>query len=82
MDDLLNKIYNEILVYDKDTVQLNKALDAKVLSLLEEYKEQLTNAEQDTAKEIVYAVVPIAEQTGFKIGIKFAWKILLSILSN
>lgn len=82
MDDLLSKIYKDILIYDKDTVQLNKAMNEEVLSLLVEYKEQLTNIEQDTAKEILYAVVPIAEQTGFKIGMKFAWKLLLSLLSD
>ena len=82
MDDLLNKIYKDILVYDKDTIQLNKAMNEEVLSLLDEYKEQLTNVEQDTAKEILYAVVPIAEQTGFKVGMRFAWKLLLSLLSD
>lgn len=82
MDDLLSKIYKDILIYDKDTVQLNKAMNEEVLSLLVEYKEQLTNIEQDTAKEILYAVVPIAEQTGFKIGMRFAWKLLLSLLSD
>ena len=82
MDDLLSKIYKDILVYDKDTVQLNKAMNEEVLSLLVEYKEQLTNVEQDTAKEILYAVVPIAEQTGFKIGMRFAWKLLLTLLSD
>lgn len=82
MDDLLSKIYKEILVYEKDTIQLNKVMNEEVLSLLDEYKEQLTNIEQDTAKEILYAVVPIAEQTGFKIGMRFAWKLLLSLLSD
>lgn len=82
MEDLLSKIYKELLIYDKDTVQLNKAMNEEVLSLLDEYKEELTNIEQDTAKEILYAVVPIAEQTGFKIGMRFAWKLLLSLLSD
>lgn len=82
MDDILSKIYKDILIYDKDTVQLNKAMNEEVLSLLVEYKEQLTNIEQDIAKEILYAVVPIAEQTGFKIGMRFAWKLLLSLLSD
>lgn len=82
MDDILSKIYKDILVYEKDTVQLNKAMNEEVLSLLDEYKEQLTNAEQDTVKEMLYAVVPIAEQTGLKIGIRFAWKLLLSLLSD
>ena len=82
MDDILSKIYKDILIYDKDTVQLNKAMNEEVLSLLVEYKEQLTHIEQDIAKEILYAVVPIAEQTGFKIGMRFAWKLLLSLLSD
>ena len=82
MNDLLSKIYKDILVYDKDAIQLNKAMNEEVLSLLVEYKEQLTNVEQDIAKEILYAVVPIAEQTGFKIGMRFAWKLLLSLLSD
>lgn len=82
MDDLLNKIYKEILIYDKDTIQLNKVMNEEVLLLLDEYKEQLSNIEQDTAKEILYAVVPIAELTGFKIGMRFAWKLLSSLSSN
>ena len=82
MDDLLSKIYKELLIYEKVTVQPNKSTDEKVLSLLEEYKDKLTNVEQDIVKEILYAVVPIAEQAGFKVGMRFAWKLLLSLLSD
>lgn len=82
MDDLLNKIYKEILVYDKDTVRLNRELDKEVLLLLKEYKEQLANVEQDTVKEMLYAVMPMAELTGFKVGMRFAWKLLLLLLSD
>lgn len=81
MDEMLNKIYRKIVIYERETVQANRIIDDEVLLLLDEYKQQLQDVDQEILKELVYSVLPIAEQTGFRLGVRFALK-FLSYLSN
>ncbi len=81
MDEMLNKIYRKIVIYERETVQANRMMDDEVCVILDEYKLQLQDVDQETLKELAYSVLPIAEQTGFRLGVRFALK-FLSYLSN
>lgn len=81
MDEMLNKIYRKIVIYERETVQANRMMDDEVLLLMDEYKQQLQDVDQDTLKELLFSALPIAEQTGFRLGVRFALK-FLSYLSN
>ena len=81
MDEMLNKIYRKIVIYERETVQANRMMDDEVCLILDEYKLQLQDVDQKTLKELAYSVLPIAEQTGCRLGVRFALK-FLSYLSN
>ena len=81
MNELLKKIYNEILVYEKDIASANKTVDHMVEHMLKPYKETLSESEYDDLKNLLYSAVSIAEQTGFENGVRFTLKALHALLN-
>ena len=82
MKDLFRKIYNDVLVYEYDFVKANKQVDEEINQLVEPYAKQLSDDELEKLNEMLSAVALTAEQTGFENGVRFAVKILCSLLSD
>lgn len=82
MNELLKKIYNEILVYEKDTVTTNQEADKAIYNLLKTYQKILTDDEYEKLKEIVFSVTSITEQAGFENGMRFAINVLFSLFKH
>ena len=45
MNDLLKKIYSEILIYEEDIISMNKSTDEKVAELTAPYQQKLSDDE-------------------------------------
>ena len=75
MCELLKKIYDEVLVYEKDIVNRNKNVDKTVKEWLKPYQKILSD-------QMIFSVVSMAEQTGFENGVRFAVKMLYSLLND
>lgn len=82
MKDLLRKIYNDVLVYEYDFVKANRRVDEEIHQLVEPYAKQLSDEELEKLNEMLSAVALTAEQTGFENGVRFAVKIMYSLLSD
>lgn len=82
MIDLLTKIYNNILVYEQDIIKLNKATDDEINQLLQSHKDNLSSTEIDELKELLSSTALIAQQSGFKSGIKFIINLIYSSLTD
>lgn len=80
MKDLLKKIYNDVLVYESDVVKINLQVDEEINQLVEPYKKQLSDEETEKLKEMLSIVGLTAEQAGFENGVRFAVKLLYSLL--
>ncbi len=48
MNDLLKKIYEDVLMYENDVVQTNRKADEKINRLIEPYREHLSESERDS----------------------------------
>ena len=81
MNELLKKIYKEVLVYEHDVVKTNKQVDEEINQLVEPYTKQLTDNEMEKLKEMLSMVRLTAEQAGFENGVRFAVKLLYSLLN-
>ena len=81
MNELLKKIYKEVLVYEHDVVKTNKQVDEEINQLVEPYTKQLTDNEMEKLKEMLSMVGLTAEQAGFENGVRFAVKLLYSLLN-
>lgn len=82
MKELLMKIYNSVLVYEDDVVNVSKVIDDEINLLIEPYQTQLSDDELETLKDLLSSTALIAEQTGFEVGMRFAIKLIFSLLSN
>ena len=82
MNELLNKIYQEVLVYEEDIVNGNRNVDRLLNDLTEPYKAKLMDDEFDKLKELLSIMASTAEETGFENGVKFTLKMLFALLSD
>lgn len=79
MDGFLNRIYNSVLIYEKDAIRLNEQVDKEINQLAADYLEQLDINESEELKDLLVAVTLIAEQAGFENGIRFVMKLICSL---
>ncbi len=81
MNELFRKIYDEVISREPDALEARKRIEMKVQTLVEPYQDRLTDSEMETLKDLMYSIAPVAEQEGVQLGIQFAFKILLELLS-
>lgn len=81
MNNLLKKIYNDVLVYESDIVKINKHVDEEINQLVKPYTKQLSDKEMEKLNDLLSVAVMTAEQAGFENGVRFAVKLLYSLLN-
>ena len=82
MNDLLKKIYNNVLVYEHDVVKTNRQADEEIHQLVAPYTKQLSNEETEKLNDLLSMAVLTAKQAGFENGVRFAVKFLYSLLCD
>lgn len=82
MKELLMKIYNSVLVYEDDVVNISKVVDDEINLLVEPYQTRLSDDKLETLKDLLSSTALTAEQTGFEVGMRFAIKLIFSLLSD
>lgn len=75
MNELLRKIYNDVLVYEHDVVKINKQVDKEINQFIEPYKKQLQDNELEKLNDLLSTVTLTAEQAGFENGVRFIVKL-------
>lgn len=79
---LLKKIYESVIYYEKDTVEMGNYVDVEINKLIKPYAEQFTDKELQQIKTLLYQTALTAEQEGFQLGIKYTLKMLFDILAD
>lgn len=82
MNELLKKIYEEVIYYEKDMFEAEKQIDTQINQLIEPYTNELTENDMELIKTLMYQTSLIAEQKGFLLGMKYMLKMLIMILSE
>ncbi len=81
INDLLTKIYNNIVIYEKDTITLNKAIDDEINQLIQSQRHNLSALEIDELKDLLSSTALTGQQSGFKSGVGFILKLIYSSLT-
>lgn len=81
-NDLLTKLYNDFIIYEQDTITLNKAADDKITQLLQSHKDNLPSCEIDELKNLLSSAALTAQQSGFKSGVRFIINLIYSSLTH
>lgn len=82
MKDLVKKIITNILSYEEDVITLKKEIDMEIHSLIEPYQEQLNEEELEQLQNLLFSASCIAEEVGFKLGVRFVCELLSSVFRN
>lgn len=82
MNELLKKIYNNVLVYEEQVINISKVVDDEINNLIEPHQNKLSATELEELKDLLSSTALVAEQTGFEIGMRFAIKLIVSMLAD
>lgn len=80
MNKLLLKIFQNVICYERTTMERNKIVDEEINLLIEPYKEKLCTEQIEELKNLLSSIALTAEQTGFEIGAQFVIKLLYTLL--
>ncbi|MDD6482482.1 MAG: hypothetical protein PUF65_09540 [Lachnospiraceae bacterium] len=79
MNALLKKIYDTIVCYEDETINLGKELDKEVNRLVQPYQNLYNEQELEELKSKLYSISIQSERAGFILGVKWMMKLLLEI---
>ena len=80
MEELLSKIYERIVFYEKDCISLGTEFDRKLAKKLAALKVSISDDEMEKLRELIYWVALLEEKDGFRLGLRFTLKLLAEIL--
>ena len=73
---MLKEIYREIVKQKHDTVRREGQVDDLINQVTEPYKDQLSDRDMETLKDLLSAVALAGEEAGFEIGARFIVRLL------
>ena len=79
-DDLLKKIYEEVIVYEAEAVNIRRGIEDEVKNLMTSYPSKLDRKEKEAFEDRCYNISYFAEFGGFRLGMKYAVQILMELL--
>ncbi len=81
MNTLLKKIFDEFLSEEKDVIESGNQIDNEITNLIEPYKNKLSDNEIEELKTLLHQASYIGKLEGFRLGIKYMFKIVVILLS-
>ena len=80
MNEILNKIFENVIAHEDIAVKTDQKLDLEVKRLVEPYRTRFSESDMEVIKEVMYAILTKSEKEGFKLGVRFTIKILMESL--
>lgn len=79
-DGLLKKIYEDVIVYEAEAIDIRRSIEDEVKNLMTPYVSKMDEKGKESFEDMCYDISYFAELGGFRIGMKYAVKILMEIL--
>lgn len=79
MNEILQKIYDNIVCYEREAVEAGWRIDGEIKNLIHPYEEKMDAEELDELKSIMSQMALTAEHEGFQIGVAFAIRLLAAL---
>lgn len=77
MNKLLKRIFDEIIIYERDYIEMDAGIDKEIEKYLMEYKGKMNQEEMENLKNLLYGITKISEQEGFFLGWRYAVRVFL-----
>lgn len=82
MNELLRKIYDTIICYEKDAVEMGWRIEEEIKYLIQPYQDKLTEDELEVLKNLLYGAALSGQREGFILGVQYTLKMLFTLSSN
>ena len=82
MEELLKKIYKEIIYYEKDTLEMDKRISEALDKITEPYINNISDEEIAMLKSLLYQAALLAQTEGFYLGMRYMLKLEMCLLSK
>ena len=82
MNGLFEKIYDEVICYEKDVTAMNQVIEKKNNELSLKYRDRLNEKEREGLVEILDDMAVSAGKEGFYMGFCYAFRGMLALLKE
>ena len=82
MNDLLEKIYENVISQEDDILEMDKRITSCIEEYISHYEDDLSKQNMELIWDFIYYAVLTSEKEAFRLGIKYAVKMLLSLLAD
>ena len=72
MNQFFEKIYDDIIYYEKDFIEVDKKINREIDNLVECYGLQQTETNLEELKSLLYEITRISQREGFFLGMRYA----------
>lgn len=72
MNKFFEKIYDDIIYYEKDFIEVDKKINREIDNLVECYGLQQTETNLEELKSLLYEITRISQREGFFLGTRYA----------
>lgn len=79
-EDLLKKIYESVIAYEEEAIDITRSVESEIKNLMNPYASKMDGKEKETFEDMCYDISYFAQFGGFRLGVKYAVKILSEIL--
>lgn len=80
MSDLLKRIYENVIRYEQEAINMEKRITKEVDAICKPYKGKLSADELEELQDILFEIALSGEQEGFQLGVLSLMKLLIEIL--
>ena len=81
-DNLLKKIFDDVIAYEAEAIEIRSSIEDEVKKLMTPYVSKIDEKEREAFEDMCYDISYCAELGGFRLGLKYAVKILTEILKK
>lgn len=80
MSDLLLKIYENVIRFEKETISMEQRVTQEVDRITKPYKDKLSIDELEKLQDLLFEIALTAEQEGFQLGVMCLIKLFAECL--
>lgn len=75
MNNLLERIYQEIIYYEEDTVRMENEIAGEIDAMAAPYHDDFSEEQLAAVKAVIYETAFIAETKAFWLGVRYAFRL-------
>jgi PHD/YefM family antitoxin component YafN of YafNO toxin-antitoxin module len=80
MENVFNEIYDKVISYEMDIIEMNRNADNAIMDSLQQFEAQIGSEKLNQLQDQLFHAVQTAERESFNLGMQYAAKLFLMML--